>query len=90
MEKVYVTKFALTKGIFSVEAKIVGKRAVVQGRLPWDRVSFAEGDWHRTEEAAIIAARKLAENKAGQLEREAGRLRAMEFAVQHPLDNPGG
>jgi hypothetical protein len=45
--KVYITKFALTKGIVVAEGERDGKEGfIVRGAVPWDVHKFKLGEWH--------------------------------------------
>lgn len=82
MTRVYITKFALTKGIFPVEAAIIGDRAVVQGAYPWQKQSFYKGDWHTDPDRALDKASAMAAAKANHHRNEARRLQELSFSIQ--------
>jgi hypothetical protein len=51
--KVYITKFALTKGIVVAEGERDGKEAfIVRGAVPWDVHKFKLGEWHESRRCA--------------------------------------
>ena len=84
MERVYVTKFALTKGIVVADATRDPKSAehvIVRGGYPWESVRLGLGDWHTDREAAVKRAKDMAQAKAQKMEREAEMLQNKEFEV---------
>jgi len=80
--KAYITKFALTKGIVVAEGERDGKEGfVVRGAVPWDLHKFKLGEWHTDPAQAVKRAHAMAHAKFEAAEREAARLRAMEFPI---------
>lgn len=82
--KVYITKFALTKGVLVAEAVSdpnSKEHVVVRGAVPWQDFRFGLGDWHVDREKALKRAVAMRDAKAKQLELQADKLRGMEFSV---------
>lgn len=82
--KVYITKWALTKGILVANAEpLEGSRehVVVKGAVPWQDFKFGLGDWHVDPEKAEKRAVTLRDKKAEQLEGQAKKLRELTFPV---------
>lgn len=96
MTTVYVTKWALTRGIliWNTEDAITGKaddwrglRIDAQGAMGaqggYPTRAFLFGDeWHITQEGAVIKARLMRVRKIASLERQQVKLRAMTFEVE--------
>jgi hypothetical protein len=80
--KVYITKFALTKGIVVAEGERDGKEAfIVRGAVPWDVHKFKLGEWHTDRDAALKRVDQMRQTKVVLAEREITRLRDMEFPI---------
>lgn len=82
--KVYITKWALTKGVLVVEAEpLQGSRehVVVKGAVPWQDYKFGLGEWHATAEQAEKRANTLRDKRVEQLEAQAQKLRETNFVV---------
>lgn len=80
--KVYVTKWALTKGILVVDGEPQGREHfLVRGAVPWQSWKFGLGDWHTSREKAILRAGNMRDAKVAQLEKQAAALREMTFDV---------
>jgi hypothetical protein len=70
---VYVTKYALTTGVFSLNAEIVdGKYAKGGGHF------LAEGDWWYSEYHAENKAKTMAEKKIASLKKQIEKLEAQQ------------
>ena len=80
---VYITKYALTQGIFEKEAKMCG----TDGRMincDFDtnlgEYYFDEGkDWHRTLEGAIARAEEMRTKKVASLQKSLKKIKALKF-----------
>lgn len=79
--KVWITKYALTKGIIESEAKLTSKDSVsvmeFDPNLPmhW----FYKGDWHRTKEEAVKRAEEMRKKKIESLKKQIKKLEEMRF-----------
>lgn len=76
-ETVYVTKWALTKGILKVEATFSAA-----GSAFWGAHGSAYGEgrgWHRTEDEAIKRAEEMRKAKIASLTKAITRLRKLAF-----------
>ena len=84
----WVTKYALTRGIFKVRGMVPAKRLKLFEYKPSKAIyahsrSRAYGsEWHRTEEAALARANDLRELKIAALKRQLDRLENMTFTIQ--------
>lgn len=82
--KVFITKWALTKGILLVDAEPVhGSRehVVVKGAVPWQDFRFGLGDWHTDRDKAVKRAEQMRDKKVAQLEEQVRKLRDMVFTA---------
>ena len=72
--KVFITKYALTKGIIEAEAEHLGDGMARVGR------SYYHGkDWHKTRRDAIIDARDRRTRKIASLEKQLKRVKGLSF-----------
>jgi len=84
--KVWITKYALTQGIFEVEvefpsyADVDNDKNYVKVVKNQGEGYFGEGkDWHRTKESAIKRAEKMKMNKIANVEKQLEKLKKMKF-----------
>lgn len=79
-EKVYITKYALTQGIY--EMKVEGKSddgKSVYGKA-WNEAFYGEGkEWCRTKEEAIRRAEEIREKKIDSLKKQIEKLKTLKF-----------
>jgi predicted P-loop ATPase/GTPase len=68
--KVWISKYALTKGVFEADGRIEGSMAIVKGSY-LDQYFHGEGyEWHRTELEALSHAIKMAAKQANSLKKK--------------------
>lgn len=82
MPDIYVTKYALKKGVIRTHVApvdIKGENVIVYGAYPWDTTVLKLGEWYLDLEKAKARAKQLAVQEANKLERRAGELRGMDF-----------
>jgi hypothetical protein len=81
--RVFVTKFALTKGIVVALARETAnpEHVAVDGGYPWESITFKLGDWHTTQERAVKRAEQMRDQKIKQLEAQIAKLRELAFPV---------
>ena len=77
--KVWVSKYALTRGIFEVDAEERCSEGNIFVKDKWCLKSYHKGEWHNTKEEAIKRAEKLKENKIKSLETQIQKLKEMKF-----------
>lgn len=82
--KVYITKYALTQGIYEVEAEDCGNNMIKvpvksRGFNSFDYYHGEGREWHRTREAAIERAREMRDKKMDSLEKQMKKLTRMRF-----------
>ena len=82
MEKVFITKYALTKGIMECELiKVHGNfGASIFDKNGFNKESFIQnGDWHKDLNSAISAAEEMRIKKLQALDRQIKKLSAKKF-----------
>ena len=78
---VWVTKYALTKGIIEAEAIITSDDSVSimdfnsELSMPW----FYKGSWHRTKEDAVKRAEEMRKKKIESLKKQIEKLEKLKF-----------
>lgn len=85
LENVYITKYALTRGIIFMPAEIL-ERAVRNSKEKFCRVKsfngytyFFEGQYYLDKEEAIEAAERMRERKIESLKKQINKLRELKF-----------
>lgn len=79
--KAWVTKYALTDGIFVVDGKVSDGYLLYLGHESV-LTSFAyDDDWHRTKEAALARAEQMRMKKIAALRKQLAKLEAMVFVA---------
>lgn len=78
--KVWITKYALTKGIFEMEVESQSEDGKgVYGKV-WSDGYHGEGkEWHRTKESAIRRAEEMRQKKIARLKNQIEKLEQMKF-----------
>jgi hypothetical protein len=80
--KYWITKYALTQGIYEIEGEIkehtprMCVRIKRSGGLP---EYYHKPSWHETKASAVAYAKKLRSNKTAALEKQIQKLNSMEF-----------
>lgn len=89
--RAWITKYALTQGIFTVEAEdnIREEILVVRhlGYIP-DCYHGEGREWHRTPESAMARAEQMRKAKIASLEKQIKNLQAMKFEIARDEANP--
>lgn len=78
--KVYITKYALTQGIYSMEVDKIPENGVI--RDPENALTYYHGEgkeWHRTKEAAVKRANEIREKKIESLKKSITKLERLNF-----------
>jgi hypothetical protein len=81
--KVWITKYALMSGIYSVDAEECQKdmiRTIPEGK--WSLASYFHGEgktWHRTEGEAVCRAKEIRDRKIWSLKKQITKLEKMKF-----------
>lgn len=77
--KVYITKYALTQGIFEKEAEDRGDE-VIKTVDEWPALFHGEGkEWHRTKESAVKRAEEMKIKKIQSLGKQIEKLKNLKF-----------
>lgn len=77
--KVWITKYALSSGIFTAEVKDTGSTVVnVKGYY----TGFYGKDWHRTEKEAIARAEEMRAKRLQSLERQVKKISVLKFDIK--------
>jgi hypothetical protein len=77
--EVFITKYALTKGVIKVEAMLV-KPSMVAFSQPHCREEYCHGkDWHETREDAVAHAETMRLKKISSLDKQIARLQKLTF-----------
>lgn len=80
MTKIYVTKYALSRGVFSVDAEIDGSSAVYRDGVPF----YVHGkDFYLTEEAAKSDFERRKKSQLESIEKKRKKIEAAVFKVKN-------
>jgi len=87
LTKIWVTKYALTTGIFEVEAEVEKREKRNEGMavVPNDFKSgtypryFHGKEWHLTKESAMKQAEEMRTKKIASLQKQIGKLENLKF-----------
>lgn len=83
--KVWITKFALSSGIFTAEVEDTSTPSMV--RMPSDgkwapQYFHGEGrEWHRSHAAAIVRAEEMRRKRIAGLQKSLRKLEALDFSA---------
>lgn len=79
--KVWITKYALTKGImeFDLDKDAISTRS--PDMIEYAPYHYARGnDWHREYNSAVMRAREMQTNKIASLKKQLERIQRLRFA----------
>ena len=78
--KVWITKYALTRGILEMECAQFGDISVKEVGNPFPTYYHGEGnEWHRTKESAIRKAEEMRQKKIESLKKQIKKFEEMRF-----------
>jgi len=79
--KYWISKYALTQGIFEIESNSDPSEKLISHRLNGMTVSYYEEgkEWHKTKEEAIARAKDLKIKKIANMKKQIAKLEKMEF-----------
>ena len=80
--KVWITKYALTQGIFEIEAEECGMGfpGMIQPKEEHPSHCHEEGkDWHRSKDSAVKRAEEMRQKKISSLRKKLEKLEKMKF-----------
>lgn len=85
MTIVYITKYAITTGVYSAEADVKGDMAVqrVQRAKGSGYAQYFHGkDWHLTEDEALDRAEEMRIAKLKSLDKQMKKISALKFTIK--------
>lgn len=83
MTTAYITKCALTTGIFRAEGKVNGELFRIPGGSYFDSYYHGNGkEWHLTEEAALARAEEMRIAKLKSLNKQMKKISALKFEIK--------
>ena len=79
--KVWITKYALTRGIIEAEGKLTSydSMRVVNQDLPLASRWFYNGEWYSDKQSAIKKAEEMRQKKIESLKKQIKKLEAMKY-----------
>ena len=77
--KVFITKYALTKGVETAEAESTHISSMIRVRAKYGDDYYHSKDWHLLLKEAIARAEIMRASKLASLEKSAAKIRAMDF-----------
>lgn len=78
--KVFITKYALTIGIYEIEAEGTQQSGMISdSNNPYTYYHTEGKDWHRTREAAVKRAEEMRTKKIASVKKQLTKLEKMEF-----------
>ncbi len=77
MQKIFVSKYALTKGILEMDATIKEDMAVVPSL--WGAQYFHKGEWHLDKDAAVNQAEQMRHSRIVSLKKSIQKLEKISF-----------
>lgn len=77
--KVWITKYALTQGIFEKEVREGIDGSAVYGETLYESYHGEGKQWHRTKESAIKRAEEMRKDKIERLKKQIKKLERMRF-----------
>lgn len=81
--KVYITKYALSSGIFEAEGEL-SQHDSNYFRVPGAYMSFDSSEWHRSFESAVSKAEEMRKKKIASLQNQVVKLQKMTFDKVKP------
>lgn len=77
---VWISKYALTKGIFQLEVKSTSEDGNAVYGKGWEDAYHGKGkEWHETKEQAVIRAEEMRKKKIASLQKQISRLEKLKF-----------
>lgn len=79
--KVWITKYALTKGIIEMEVELCeNPQMVKEAKTEWGNYFHTNGvEWHSNKETAIVKAEEMRMNKLKSLQKQIDKLNKLSF-----------
>lgn len=85
MTIVYITKYALTTGVYSAEADVKDDMAVQLAKGSLHAQYFHGKDWHLTEDEALDRAEEMCIAKLKSLDKQMKKISALKFTIKSSL-----
>ncbi len=84
MTTIWITKYALSSGIFSVDTEVEGgSRMASYRRTPDHYTSYVHGnDWHLSRDEAVKRAEEMRKKKIESLQKQIKKLSSIDFSVE--------
>ena len=79
MQKFWITRYALSQGIYEFVAELDENKKRIWRRGKYSIESFYGNDWHHTKEAALEKAEQMRIKKITSLEKQIEKLTNMKF-----------
>ena len=77
--EVWITKYALTQGIFKLHVTDIGDGMVRSADNAFEMYHEEGRDWHRTKESAIARAEEMRLKKITSLEKQIDKIKKLDF-----------
>lgn len=77
--KVWITKYALTKGVSEKEAEISTFSSMCTITTEWGLDYYHKPDWHESREDALAQAEKMRTARIDSLKKQIAKLQGMRF-----------
>lgn len=78
--KVWITKYALTEGIYEAEAEDCFDVSPTMIKVKDEYINYFHGnDWHRTREGAISRANEMKTKRIASLKKQIAKVETLEF-----------
>ena len=80
MSKVWISKYALTQGIYEMEIDHMSEDGRAVYGKAWTEAYHGEGrEWHRTKEDAVKRAEEMRIRKIKSLEKQIEKIKSLKF-----------
>lgn len=81
--RVWITKYALTSGIYTADATLCDdiSDTMIAVETGGPRACFHGADWHRTKESALARAEEMRIAKLKSLDKQARRISSMKIEI---------
>lgn len=82
--KVWITKYAMTSGVFTAEAERAGNMGCIVRSVKRSRFTgwFQGNDWHTDEAKAIERFNQMKQKKIASLKKQLAKVEALEFLAR--------
>lgn len=77
----WITKYALTRGIFTEEVEVCSETMVKSVQSKWGVTFYHGDDYHRARSDAITRAEEMRAAKLASLQRQIDRLKRLDFSA---------